>query len=211
MKTLFCLLLSCLLCHQSNAQLDAPALLKKHNIKAVVEVEEIGTTYYVVDEHGYIVKAASGNPSGDLKYSSQVYYNNAQKPDSIITTGLYKNCSSYFFYKKDGSYTQADEIENATDSTWFDKTGKKIKKKDGYGRITKYGYNTKQQLIKETTTAFDGNSTVTYTYNSSGQVVSRTRKTKDATYVSKYEYNEKGLLSKEVFDGMTTLYKYISR
>jgi|GEM_PF-6718186 len=219
MKACLLLLLIVSFSRKTTAQLPDAATIKKHKIKIVGAAGDGGTEYYLYEENGSVIKQAYEDETFKKpNRTNRVYYNAANKPDSIITTGQYGNSKEYFFYGADGKYTQVyidDEYAPGdADTSWYKKDGKISKTKDAYGRITKYDYSSKGRLLKRTTIGIgdEGTTVTTYTYDAAGKLISETRKDKEESSTTKYQYNKQGLLLKAIrSSGWTTTYYYTFR
>lgn len=193
-----CSLLLCLVALPAISYCQYPdaATIKKNKIQIIVVSGRSGTDYRLYDENGFPLKGAYQDETfKNLIWTNKIYYNEKSLPDSIV--GNYIN--HHYQYAADGSFTIISKDGIESDTAFYGKDKKIIRRKSSDGSYTKYEYNAKRQLVKSIETNGEDKSVTTYIYNAAGLLQSE-KTTGGSTPSAVYSYDKKRLLIKEVKD-----------
>lgn len=184
------------------AQLPATDEIKKMNIQSIKSNSEMVAKESLFDKNGW---QTADLTEGAVNWQKTIFYNNNQKPDSIMSESSmsWSRFSQYYKYAADGSSVLQTHFKDYTDTLILDKNNRKVRQHSSDGSNIKYEYNTKMQLVKATYTDNTGGKLVeVFVYDSQGWLIKSTH-TKDTSsaITTTYIYNAKGKILSEKSSG----------
>ena len=179
----------------SPAQIPGAPEIKSNNIKKITINDAIGEKQLLFDKNGEMIRELH---EGNFFAEREIFYNNNQKPDSIINKSQlsFLNHKKYFFYSADSSCILLTVYKESTDTLYLGKDNKKLRQQSSDGSKINYDYNAKKQLIKTTTVVNDGKiETEQCAYDLNGNVVKKVFNSGKANSITTvFTYNAKKML-----------------